>query len=382
MAAAVAKTGHDVTIVTTDLDMEAADWDAVARWKSDGLSVRVLPAVGRGALHFSPPLYWALDEAIPKADVVHLHSLYLFHCWAVGRLCRKYAVPYILCPHGTLDPLIFYRRRVRKKLIELLFQDRVTKGAAAIHFTAEEEARLARPFIFGRPEFIVSNGVNIDEFDALPSTGRFGEMFPEVGRSPYILFLGRMNFKKGLEILAAGFGALAQEDPDLRLVIAGPADHSMREKVEAWLDEHGVKERTVFTGMLRGNTKLAALRDAAIFVLPSYSENFGIAIIEAMACGTPVVTTDRVNIWREISATGAARISIPEKEPFTTVLRAAFHDSDWRERARAEGPRIVAELFDWQRVASKLEDMYLDVRGKQDLTKRESGGVSGLSATR
>lgn len=374
MGMAVAEKGHSVSVLATDVDMDAADFETVERLKSGPLNVKIFPAIGRGRFFVSWPLYKALDEIIPTCDVVHLHGIYLFHVWAVGRLCRKHNVPYIFRPHGSLDPFVYLRKNFPKKVIEFLFQARVTKGAAGIHFTAKDEADLARPLTFGRPEFVVPNGLDISKFRNLPPGGRFRELFPEIGESPYILYLGRLNFKKGLDILAKSFGALPSRHADTKLVIAGPADPDMREKVEQWLKEAGVHGRTIFTGMLRGETKLAAFRDAKLFVLPSYSENFGVALIEAMMCGLPVVTTDKVNIWRELESTGAARISAAESDAYSRVLAAALEDDEWLAHARLEGPKLVTRLFDWTHVADQLEAMYLAV------SANAAGRTSGLTS--
>jgi glycosyltransferase involved in cell wall biosynthesis len=361
MGVAVATKGHSVTILATDADMEAADLEAAERLKSGPLKVKILPAIGRGRFFLSWPLYKALNEVIPTCDVVHLHGIYLFHIWAVGRLCRKHNVPYILRPHGSLDPFVYFRRRLPKKIIEFLFQARVTKGAAGIHYTASEEAELARPLVFGRPEFVVPNGIDLRKFQNLPEEGRFRTLFPELGESPYILYLGRLNFKKGLDILAKSFAALPAKHANMKLVIAGPADAGMQSKVERWLEEGGVRERAIFTGMLRGEAKLSAFRDAKIFVLPSYSENFGVSLIEAMACGLPVITTDKVNIWRELGSTGVARISAANTHEFAHALDEGLDDAVWLARARVEGPKLVERLYDWTHVADQLEAMYLAV---------------------
>ena len=290
MARAVARCGHHVEIHTTTLRMDNRKILNGTRRCQDGVEIYFhrVHEPARLTLAASMPLLRALRRSVPRADIVHLHSLYLFHCWATARVCSAFNVPYILQPHGTLDPYLWHRHWLPKRLVEGLFQNRVTRGAAAILFTTEEEQLLAQPYVFGRPGFIAPIGVDLQEYGDLPSPGDFRDLHPEVKERPIVLFLGRLNFKKGLDILMPAFHATLHHKPDAHLVIAGP-DHGMRAKTEAWVAKYGLADKVTFTGMVGGREMLALLQDSSVFVLPSYSENFGMAVVEAMACGIPVV---------------------------------------------------------------------------------------------
>jgi len=132
----------------------------------------------------------------------------------------------------------------------------------------------------------------------------------------------------------------------------------MKTAAEAWVAAEGIAERTTFAGMLDHPAKLAALRDAAMFVLPSYSENFGIAIVEAMACGVPVAISDRVNIWREIEAAGAGLVAPPEIDAVSRQVAALAGDPAAAAAMGRKGQALVAERFSWPRIASELETVY------------------------
>ena len=192
--------------------------------------------------------------------------------------------------------------------MELWFEDRNIRRAAALHFTTAQEQELAAPYTFATPGLVVPLGIGVDEFGEMPEPGGFRRRHPEIGDKHIILFFGRVNFKKGLDILAKAFGAVARQRQDVHLVIAGPDNEGWGAKVRTWLEEEGVGARTTFTGMVLGAEKLAVLRDASLFVLPSYSENFGLAVIEAMAAGLPVIISDQVNIWQEVQAGRAGRV--------------------------------------------------------------------------
>ena len=120
----------------------------------------------------SLPLARALKEKIPDVDIVHIHSLYMFHTAVTALYCEKFQIPYVIRPHGTLDPFIYKRHRFRKKIVEILFQDRVIRRASGIHFITEEEKMLAGKYTFGAPGFVVPLGLDIDEYSFNSTEGK------------------------------------------------------------------------------------------------------------------------------------------------------------------------------------------------------------------
>jgi glycosyltransferase involved in cell wall biosynthesis len=364
MARAVAKRGHAVAIYATDRELDAAErgalgvssanTDAVTR---DGVETRIFAQQPPRVLATSWPLYRALEQAIPRADVVHIHSLYLFHDWAAARIARRAGVPYIVRPHGTLDPFLWKRHRARKRVIEGLFQNRVLREAAAIHYTAAEEMALAAPYVFGAPGVVVPNGLDLDEYAALPPPGGLRARHPEIGDRRIVLFLGRLNFKKGLDLLVPGFAAACAQHGDLHLVIAGP-DDGMLAPTRALVASAGIAERVTFAGMVVGAEKLAALADAYCFALPSYSENFGIAIVEAMACGLAVAISDKVNIWSEVASAGAGLVGPPSAAQVTRQLAALAADPAAARRMGEAGRALARKRYSWDGIAGQLEDVY------------------------
>ncbi|MBI4726233.1 glycosyltransferase [candidate division TA06 bacterium] len=312
----------------------------------------------------SLPLGLALRRDLPAYDIIHIHSLYLFHDLTAGQLCRKYRVPYIIRPHGTLDPYIYKRHRLRKRIMEILFENRNIKGAAALHYTTEEEMLLAKPYVFNSPGVVVPNGLNLGEYEKLPPPGAFRQLFPQVGDKRLILFLGRINFKKGLDILVPAFAGALKSFPNLHLVVAGPDNDGYGQKVRVWLKEQNILDRATFTGMLEGRDKLAAFRDAEMFVLPSYTENFGISVLEAMACGVPVVVSDKVNIWREIKGAGAGLVVPTEPESLAEAITVLLNDQASTRQMGQAGQKLVRENYQWTMIAQKLEQAYVSLSGK------------------
>lgn len=368
MAEAVAALGHDVRICTSKYDGFGKTVDAesgvpvhrngVTYFYYDLLSYYVSRPRVRG---LAPGMIRALPRLIGDVDVVHLHSLYLPHSWATGDFARRRGVPYIVRPHGTLDPYIYRRRRFRKWIVETIFQNRVNRNAAAFHYTTQEEMELAEPYTFGRPGFVAPLGVNLDRFADLPPASDLRQRYPELGDRKIVLFYSRLDFKKGLDILIPAFADAVRRGQDLALVIAGP-DHGMEAKAREWVIEHGVADRCVFTGMLQGAGALSALSGADLFVLPSYSENFGISVIEAMACGLPVLISDRVNIWREVQADGGGVVAPPEIPAFSQHLYELMGDPDLRAAMGSAAKASVAQRFTWDQVAHRLVDVYAAIK--------------------
>ena len=359
MARAVARLGHEVKIYTTNQDGPGELAAPLGRpLLQDGVEIRYYP--------IQPPRFWgtswpmarALAGGIREADLVHIHSLYLFHDLIAGHYCRSYGVPYLLRPHGTLDPYLYRRHRWRKYVMEAAFENRNIRQAAALHFTSEEEERLARPHIGDTPGVVVPLGVDLREFRDLPAPGRFRERFPEIGQKEIILFLGRINFKKGLDLLVQALARVVRKRQDLHLVVAGPDDDGWGVRVKGWLQQEGIADCATFTGMLVGEEKLAALRDARMFVLPSYSENFGMAVIEAMACGLPVVISDRVNIWREVEAAGAGLVVPCAADPLAAALERLVAEVDTAADMGRRGKELVARRFQWDSIVLDLQEVY------------------------
>ncbi|HJQ60553.1 MAG TPA: glycosyltransferase, partial [Vineibacter sp.] len=357
MARAVAARGHDVAISTTNWPGKAAEpVPTGVPLRQDGVTVTYFPVLPPRGWKPSLAMARVLRRELASFDVVHLHSLYLFHDWLGGRLCRRFGVPYIVRPHGMLDPYIRNHHRGRKHLMELLFQDRVLRHAAAVHYTSEVEREISRPFDHGAPARIVPLGVDLAGFDALPPPERFAERFPETRGRRIVLFLSRLHPKKGLDLLLPAFARLASDDPSLHLVIAGP-DDGMLDQCKAWARRDGIHDRVTFTGMLRGEDKLAAFAAATLFALPSYSENFGIAVVEAMAAGLPVVISDQVNIWREIQAGGGALVTRCDSDKLALALSTVLADRPLAEDMARKARATVRRLYHWDSVAASLEAM-------------------------
>jgi glycosyltransferase involved in cell wall biosynthesis len=373
LARLMARRGHAVRVVTSD-----RGWSPGF---AEGLANRGAAPIF-DAFPLDWPAFWGtswamrrrLASAVPEADVVHLHSLYLFHDWITGAYCRRFGTPYILRPHGTLDPYIYRRHRYRKALMELLFQRRVQRCAAGLHYTTEEERELARPYAHNPRGWVVPNGIDAGEFDDLPPREALRRRYPEIGACRVVLFFGRLNFKKGIDTGIAAFAAVARGRDDVFLVIAGP-DGGQRALAERWVAEAEISERTLFTGMVTGADKRMVLAGADIFILPSLSENFGISVIEAAACGLPVIISDRVNLWPDFAKAEAGLIGPPTAEAFTKHLQTLLDNPTAAREMGRRGAALVRSRFTWDALGEQYEAMYREAAamGGRDERARQRG---------
>ena len=220
------------------------------------------------------------------------------------------------------------------------------KRAAALHVTSEEEARLIADVAPDVPRAVVPIGIRWDDFQTLPPPGSFRDRYLGGHSGPVVLFLGRLTFKKGLDVLVAGFARAAV--PDAVLAIVGPDDEGMQPGLESLARHAGIGSRVVFTGMLRGEDKAAAIAAADVWALPSHTENFGLAVVEALAAGRPVLMSPAVNIAHDAGAARAAAICEPDANEFGYALGALLADHERRVELGARA-REFARRYDWPR---------------------------------
>ncbi|MFY9821784.1 MAG: glycosyltransferase [Thermoanaerobaculia bacterium] len=293
---ALVERGHEVTVLTTDVHgdgrLEVPLGEPV---RIDGVEVRYFPVRWPRRLYRSPALGRAARSLMSGFDVLHLHSVFLWPTSAAARAAERAGVPYVVSPRGMLVPdLIARRGRWRKRAWMLLAERRTLARAAAVHATstleADEAARLGLPL---PPVFVVPNGVEIPaEKEGVP-------------REPFLLFLGRVSWKKGLDRLIPALSRC----PGVELKVAGNDEEGLRPELERLARDAGVAGQVSFLGPVAGEEKASLLKRAAVLVLPSRSENFGNAVLEAMAAGCPVTVTPEVGLAEAVRETGAGIVA-------------------------------------------------------------------------
>jgi glycosyltransferase involved in cell wall biosynthesis len=301
------RNGHDVEIAT--LDRPDAPWAG-----ESPCPMHLLGPTRLGTYRYAPRLRPWLRENLPRFDAVVVDGLWQYHGLATWRATRRTGTPYFVFTHGMLDPW-FRREYPLKHLKKWLYwpwsEYRLLRDARGVLFTCEEERLQARQSfsLYKAREIVVAFGTPGPPADDPATQCRaFLTAFPQLYGRRFLLFLGRIHPKKGCDLLLEAFAQVAARDPGLTLVMAGPDPDNLRRDLLArapTLDP----ARVVWTGMLAGAAKWGAFRSAEAFILPSHQENFGIAVAEALACGTPVLISNKVNIWREIEAGGAGIVA-------------------------------------------------------------------------
>jgi len=303
---ALARLGHVTEVVCLD--------DPAAPWLTDFPA----PVYALGPVHtkygFSPRLTPWLRANAARYDVVIVHGLWQYSSFGAWQALREAKTPYFVYTHGMLDPWFkstYPLKHLKKSLYWPWAERRVLRDARAVLFTCEEERRLARQSFGGYHcrEQVVSYGTSSPASDPPVLRRRFFEHYPALEGRKLLLFLGRIHPKKGCDLLLTAFAEAAGGDPNLHLMMAGPDGGEWQAALERQAQELGIAGRVTWTGMLSGEEKWGAFYAADAFVLPSHQENFGIAVAEALACGLPVLISDKINIWREIARHGAGLIA-------------------------------------------------------------------------
>ncbi|VWX56466.1 GDP-mannose-dependent alpha-(1-2)-phosphatidylinositol mannosyltransferase [Burkholderiales bacterium 8X] len=263
--------------------------------------------------HYNARLVPWLKAHAPRFDAVIVNGLWQYPGFGTWRALHRSATPYFVYTHGMLDPW-FKRQYPLKHAKKWAYwpwgEYRVLRDAAAVIFTCEEERLLARQsfWLYRAREVVGSYGTAAPPRDAERLSKAFFTAYPALAGKRILLFLGRIHEKKGPDLLVDAFAAIAAQHPDLQLVMAGPGDASLTAELQSRAASRGIADRISWTGMLEGDLKWGAFYACDAFCLPSHQENFGIAVAEALACGRPVLISNKVNIWREIEADGAGLV--------------------------------------------------------------------------
>ncbi len=297
-----------------------------------------------------------LREHIRRANLLHIHGVWepvLCRAAAVARQCQ---VPYIVTTHGALDPWSLAQKRLKKQLALMLAHRRMLEGAEFIHALTEAEEDSVRQAVKPRAVEIVPNGVFLEELRHETQPGQFFAAHPELAGRPYVLFLSRLHYGKGLDLLSEAFARVAEQRADVRLVIAGP-DYGERERLSRQLQRLGIASRVLMPGPLYGAEKQAALADAVCFCLPSRQEAFSMAILESLACGTPVVISDACR-FPDVARGCAGKVVALDAGQLAVALLELLSDQELRRRMSDAGRRLVGNRFTWPRIATRMLQCY------------------------
>ena len=360
LAIAQQNAGLTPTIVATY--QHESSHAAAASFNDRGIECTLIGKAS-GKLSRHPDIVPELERLIKQSDVVHIHALFEEIQVQAGRIARKLGVPYVYRPCGLLDPWSMVRNGWIKRLYIRTRLGKSFAKAAAMHAVTPIEADYLKDLNFGSPILMELNGVDLSEFDPMPERGFLRALDKRIGQRPVVLFLSRISYKKGLDLLVRAFRRILDEHdgpPETKpfLVLAGPDTRGYGKELDVIIDEVKIRDDLLLTGMLHGNDRIKALADGDVFVLSSYEENFGIAIIEGLAAGLPVLTTNRVGLWPMIKEAGVGIVTEAELEPVYQELKRLLGDAELRKSLGDKARPWVFETFGWDQIAARWVGHY------------------------
>jgi len=355
LSAALAKEGVEVTILTTNSNGDAGqpplDVPLDRPVEQNGYQIRYFPCSPFRRYKFSLLLLRWLNKNAKNYDLAHIHALFSPVSSCAATIARWQKLPYILRPLGTLDPADLRKKKWLKKFYITLLERPNIAGASAIHFTSLLEASISEKFGVKTQDFVIPLGVELPKLE-----NRQSEFYSQ---SPVILFMSRIDPKKGLNLLIPALQNLLNRGVDFHLVLAGsnPQDPEYEAKIRSQILT-ALPDRVTITGFVTGDRKISLLQNADLFVLPSYYENFGIAVAEAMAAGTPVCISRGVYIWEDVLNAEAGWVFDLTVESLTDTLIAALKDKSERERRGLNAKEFTKNNYSWQTIAKETIAAY------------------------
>ncbi|MEK6302298.1 MAG: glycosyltransferase [Acidobacteriota bacterium] len=307
----------------------------------------------------SRPLTRWLERHIRDYDLVHIHALFSYSAYTAAKLAIKHRVPYVVRPLGVLNRWgMENRRRLLKRVSFRLIERRILINAAAIHYTSDQERLEAEQAGVTTASVVIPLGIDTSVLQTGASAARFYERFPSAEGRDIILFLSRLDPKKGLDILLRAFAKVQSAQPASLLVVAGDGEAEFVESLKRLAGELGIGEQVLWTGFLGGDDKAAAFRAASVFALPSYSENFGLVVAEAMASGLPCVVSDQVGVAPDVEEFQAGSVVPCEAAPLASALQRLLASAELRERFGANAVRLAGERFSIEAMSGSLIELY------------------------
>lgn len=349
----LAHRGHEVTIITTNFEFNNEFAKTVEK---EGVRVIAFNCIANISMFLiSPGINLWLDKNTMDFDVIHLHNFRSYQNSVVHHYAIKYKIPYVLQARGDLQ---YFQKRNLKRLFDKVWGNRLLEDAAKL--IALTNSELEEHKLWGIEEgrvSIIPNWIDLSLYNDLPLKNTFRKKFKIPARYKIILYLGRINRIKGLDLLIDAYADLVSEVDDIQLVITGPDDGFLTQLKEK-VDNLGISKDVVFTGPLFGRDKLEAYVDADSYVLPSIYEAFPNTILEAYACHTPAIITDKCGIANCFS--NSVIVVSFNKSQLKNAIYRMLNDSALRSKLVREGLSLIEKEFEKNRVIGKLEDTYIE----------------------
>jgi len=363
LAPALASEGVEVTIITTDSNgdngQKPLDVSLNQSIKKDGYEIIYFRCSPFRRYKFSLDLLQWLKCHAHEFDLAHIHALFSPVSSTAATVCRQQKLPYILRPLGTLDPADLKKKKQLKQIYAAILERSNLAGAGMIHFTSEQEAKVSERFGVVTKDLVLPLGViplRNGEKDVRQKFGILEDI-------PLVLFMSRIDPKKGLDLLIPALEILLDKGLKFHFVLAGtnPQDPSYEQQIQVQIKNSTLQKYTTITGFVTGELKSALLDAADLFVLPSYYENFGIAVAEAMVAGTPVIISDQVHICQEVRDSESGWVSPVEVPALVELLRDALQNPEECQRRGLNAKEYALQNYSWNAIARQIIQAYKEV---------------------
>ena len=310
-----------------------------------------------------PMTHW-LWRNIYRYDLVHVHAIFCYASTVAMLIAHRHHIPYICTTHGLLRSWALKQRAAKKAMYWQIIERSNVNRAKAIHFTADAELADAQRQLLRPPLFVIPHGIDprpIREDASTTLRHNLGLSSEE----PVIVFMSRLHPVKGLDYLIPALAEVS--DLPFTFILAGSGDPAYEQQIHRMLAEAGLQERTHCVGFVTGEQKDLLLQGADLFVLTSHSENFGIAVLEALAAGTPVLVTPGVALASVVAQHGLGYVTEMNDAAIAATLRRFLSERETARLMGQNGREFVRQRYAWSRVASDLTQVYESVLNQQPL---------------
>ncbi|MBI4993484.1 glycosyltransferase [Candidatus Wolfebacteria bacterium] len=356
------KNGVEVVVYTTNIDGSKVlnvPFDQAV--DIDGVKVFYFPITFR-PWQYSYKLHCALEKNIQDFDLVHITSIFLSISTLGAYYARKFNKPYIISPRGSLMFEPMKKNEWKKKIYISLIEKRNLAGAEAVHFTVEKEKNdYLNLKLSLEKAIIVSNSIDVRGFNIIARDNiEFRKKFKIAADKKVILFMGRLHKIKGLDTLIPAFARVLEKEQNAVLVLAGPDENNYKKEIDKMIIDYELQDgkNVIFTGMLVGDDKISAYRESEVFVLPSYSESFGMSVIEAMIMRLPVVVTKGVGVGIFINKSRAGIVVDKNEDDLSEAIVLILKNKNLGKEMGERGKKMIEEEFSQEMVAKKFLKEY------------------------
>ena len=356
-----ARQGLQIDLVTTNMNSSQQLEVPLQNWVEDkGFRIQYFPCWYLKDYKISPSMSRWLAHHVRDYDIVNTHAIFSYANLPAYQACQRDDIPYVIHPHGMLETWALGYKSWKKQPYYNSIEKPALERASAIRVLAIPEAESLQKLGIKTSLALIPNGISIEAFATSTNTTIFYQAFPATAGKTLILFLGRIDPKKGLDLLATAFAKIHQEFPQTHLVIAGPDNIGHLPTVKQYFTAAECLDAVTFTGMIEGDLKAAALATADIYVAPSYSEGFSMSVLEGMVSGLPCVITTGCN-FPEAAAAKVAHVVEINADAIANALCHCLQDPEDAKLMGNLARQFVLDHYTWDKIVTELTCLYQDI---------------------